>query len=412
MTIAVTDRSTARDTAASAIRPFRAEVPQADLDDLGRRLAAIRWPSKELVADPSQGVQLATVQALTTYWATNHDWRKVEATLNALPQFTTEIDGVTIHFIHVTSRHPNALPLVMTHGWPGSVLELLGTVGPLTDPTAYGGSTADAFDLVLPSVPGYGFSAEPAEVGWDAGRIARAWGVLMDRLGYARYVAQGGDIGASVTDAMGRLAPDGLLGIHLNLLLRVPPALAAAVYAGAPVPDGTPEEERAAVAALGAATKRGYYVEQADHPQTIGYSLTDSPTGLAAWMLDHDPDSYAKISQAFLGGTATGGLSPESVVDNVALYWFTNTATSAARFYWESRRATMAAAGKAPAPMALPAAFSVFPDEIYRAPRRWAEQAYPNLVYFNEVARGGHFAAWEEPELFAAELRAAFRSLR
>jgi pimeloyl-ACP methyl ester carboxylesterase len=286
------------------------------------------------------------------------------------------------------------------------------TIDALTDPTAYGGSAADAFDLVLPSVPGYGFSAQPTEVGWDAGRIARAWGVLMNRLGYARYVAQGGDVGASVTDAMGRLAPDGLLGIHLNLLLRVPPELAAAVYGGAPVPEGTADAERAAVAALGAATKRGYYVEQADHPQTIGYSLTDSPAGLAAWMLDHDADSYRKISGAFLDGQTTGGLTPESVVDNVALYWVTKTATSAARFYWESRRATIAAAGKAPVAMALPAAFSVFPDEIYRAPRRWAEQAYPNLVYFNEVERGGHFAAWEEPRLFASELRAAFRSLR
>jgi pimeloyl-ACP methyl ester carboxylesterase len=397
---------------ANEIRPFRVEIAGETLDDLRRRIVAARWPSRELVADPSQGVQLATLQALTRYWATDHDWRNTEAKLNALPQFVTEIDGLDVHFVHVKSRHANALPLIMTHGWPGSVLELLGTVGPLTDPNAHGGTAADAFDLVLPSVPGYGFSGQPAEVGWDAGRIARAWSVLMDRLGYAGYVAQGGDVGAAVTDALGRLAPKGLVGVHFNFLRTVPPALLAVVFGGAPVPDGLSDAERAAVTAVSAAFRRGYFVEQGEHPQTIGYPLADSPAGLAAWMLDHDADSYQKIARAFLDGQTTSGLTRESVVDNVALYWFTNTAPSAARFYWESRRAAAAAAGQAPVAMALPAAFSVFPDEIYRAPRSWVEKVYPNLVYFNEVDKGGHFAAWEEPQLFASELRAAFRSLR
>jgi pimeloyl-ACP methyl ester carboxylesterase len=350
-------------------------------------------------------VQLATVQELARYWATEYDWRAVEARLNALPQFITEIDGLDVHFIHVRSPHPDALPLIMTHGWPGSVIELLGAVGPLTDPTACGGRAEDAFHLVLPSLPGYGFSAEPAQIGWDPGRTAVAWGALMDRLGYDRYVAQGGDIGAYVCDAMARQAPKGLLGIHTNLLV---PALS-----GGPV-RAESEQERAAAAALASfrATGSGYFVEQSTRPQTIGYSLLDSPVGLAAWMLDHDTDSYQKISGAFLGGQPTGGLTRESIVDNITLYWLTNTATSAARMYWEARRSAVAAVGQPPVEVALPAAFTVFPGEVFRAPRSWVEQAYPNLVYFNEVDRGGHFAAWEEPRLFVEELRAAFRALR
>jgi pimeloyl-ACP methyl ester carboxylesterase len=400
------------DATAADIRPFTVDVPPADLDDLKRRLAATRWPSKELVADWSQGVQLATNQALVEYWGTEHDWRTTEATLNALPQFMTNIDGLDVHFIHVESKHENALPLIITHGWPGSVLEMLGVIGPLTDPTAHGGDAADAFDVVIPSIPGFGFSAQPTELGWGPGRVAAAWGPLMTRLGYSRYVAQGGDVGAQVTDAMGRLAPAGLLGIHVNFLLALPPEVAAAAFGGAPPPAGLPADEQEALTKVTAAFRRGYIAEQGEHPQTIGYPLADSPAGLAAWMLDHDADSYAKISNAFLGGQPTGGLTPESVVDNVALYWLTNIGVSSARAYWESGRAAAAAAGQQPPPMALPAAVSVFPDEIFRAPRSWAEQVYPNLVYFHEAERGGHFAAWEEPELFAAELRAAFRSLR
>jgi pimeloyl-ACP methyl ester carboxylesterase len=406
------------------IRPFRVSIPKEALDDLRRRLAGLRWPSKERVADGSQGVQLATLQALTRYWATDHDWRKIEAKLNALPQFITNIDGVDIHFIHVKSRHPNALPLIITHGWPGSIIELLGTVGLLTDPTAYGGRAEDAFDLVLPSLPGYGFSAQPTEVGWNPGRVAVAWGVLMNRLGYTRYVAQGGDQGATVTDAMVHLAPDGLLGVHFNFLSALPFEVLAAVFGGGPGPEGLfkrvgvaivasrAEKEEAAFTAVEALYKRGYLAEMLEHPQTIGYAQADSPAGLAAWMLDHDPDSYAKLARAFLAGQPSGGLTRESVVDNVALYWLTNTGISSARLYWELSQAITAAAGKQPAPSALPVAFSVFPGEIFQAPRSWVEKVYPNLIYFNELDKGGHFAAWEEPQLFAEELRAAFRSLR
>jgi pimeloyl-ACP methyl ester carboxylesterase len=359
-------------------------------------------------------VQLATVQALTKYWATDHDWRTTEAKLNALPQFVTTIDGVDVHFIQVKSKHENALPLIITHGWPGSVIELLGAIGPLTDPTAHGGKAADAFDVVVPSIPGYGFSAQPSEAGWNPGRVAAAWGVLMNRLGYSRYVAQGGDVGAGITDALGRLAPDGLLGIHLNLLASAPPQVLAVALGGAPIPDGTSDAERAAYADFAAIYKRGYLVENLEHPQTVGYAQADSPAALAAWMLDHDADSYQKISRAFLGGQPSGGLTPESVVDNVALYWLTNTGVSAARLYWELGRliAAAAAAGQQPPPMALPAAYSVFPGELVRPPKGWLEQTYPHLIYFHEAARGGHWAAWEEPEVFAAELRAAFRSLR
>jgi pimeloyl-ACP methyl ester carboxylesterase len=390
------------------IRPFTINIPEEALDDLRQRILATRWPSKELVADRSQGVQLATLRELANYWTTEYDWRTVEAKLNALPQFVTEIDGVDIHFIHIRSRHENALPLIMTHGWPGSVIELLDTIGPLTDPTAYGGKAEDAFHLVLPSLPGYGFSSEPTEAGWDSGRIARAWAELMDRLGYTRYVAQGGDVGALVTDFMGRQAPEGLVGIHLNLL------------AGAPfIVDLLPaesEQERAAHSALATFTTDGfgYFQEQVTRPQTIGYSLLDSPVGLAAWMLDHDTDSYYKISRAFVDGAPVGNLTRDSILDNITLYWLTGTGTSAARWYWETGRArgAAAAAGQVPPAVAVPVGFTTFPGEIFPAPRSWVETAYPNLSYYNEVDRGGHFAAWEEPALFSAEVRAAFSSLR
>jgi pimeloyl-ACP methyl ester carboxylesterase len=390
----------------TTIRPFRVSVPEEDLADLRRRITTARWPSKELVADRSQGVQLATIQELARHWATDYDLRRVEARLNALPQFTTEIDGVDIHFLHVTASHPDALPLVITHGWPGSVIELLEVVGPLTDPTAHGGRAEDAFHLVLPSLPGYGFSDQPTEVGWDPGRTAQAWAELMGRLGYGRYVAQGGDVGAVVTDAMGRQAPQGLVGLHTNLLVT---ALAG------PQPTES-EQERAAADALATfrATGFGYFLEQATRPQTIGYALLDSPVALAAWMLDHDTDSYEKISRAVLGGQPAGQLTPDRILDNITLYWLTGTGASAARAYWESGRAQAlaAAAGQAPPEVTLPVGFTTFPDEIFAAPRSWVEQAYPNLSYFNEADRGGHFAAWEEPALFSEEIRAAFRSLR
>jgi pimeloyl-ACP methyl ester carboxylesterase len=406
MTTASIARHTAQDTAASDIRPFQVGVPQTDLDDLRQRLAATRLPSKELVADRSQGVQLATIQELTSYWATEYDWRKVEGRLNALPQFMTEIDGVDIHFIHVKSPHENAMPLIMTHGWPGSVIELLETVGPLTDPTAHGGRAEDAFHLVLPSLPGYGFSAEPAELGWNVGRVALAWAELMRRLGYTRYVAQGGDVGAAVTDTMGRQAPEGLVGIHMNLLVT---ALAGSLPAES-------EQERAAADQL--ATFResgfGYFLEMATRPQTIGYALLDSPVALAAWLLDHDTDSYSKISRAFVDGEPVGGLTRENIVDNITLYWLTGTGASAARSYWEDGQALAQAraSGQAPPAVLVPVGFTTFPGEIWRSPRSWVENSYPNVVYFNEVERGGHFAAWEEPQLFSEEVRAAFRSLR
>ena len=393
---------------AGAIRPFRVEIPEQALDDLRRRIAATRWPSKELVTDRSQGVQLATLQELARYWTTEYDWRKCEARLNALPQFTTEIDGVDIHFIHVKSRHENALPLIMTHGWPGSVIELLETVGPLTDPAAHGGSAEDAFHLVLPSIPGYGFSAEPAELGWGPIRIGQAWAELMRRLGYTRYVAQGGDVGSQVTDAMGRLALDGLIGIHTNLLT---PALGDAEALSESPPSTA---ERAALDALAEfhATGAGYFVEQATRPETIGYALLDSPVALAGWMLDHDTDAYYKISRAFTGGRPSGGLTRDHILDNITLYWLTGTGASAARSYWEEGQENARAAGQAPTPVSIPVGFTTFPGEIWRTPRSWVEKAYPNVIYFNEVDRGGHFAAWEEPELFSEEIRATFRPLR
>jgi pimeloyl-ACP methyl ester carboxylesterase len=390
------------------IRPFHVDIPDEKLEDLRRRIDAARLPSKELVEDRSQGVQLATITELARHWSTDYDWRKAEAKLNALPQFTTEIDGVDIHFIHVKSKHENALPLVMTHGWPGSVIELLEAVGPLTDPTAHGGSADDAFDLVLPSLPGYGFSGEPKELGWNVVRIANAWIELMSRLGYTRYVAQGGDVGASVTDSMGRAAPDGLLGIHMNLLVTT--------LSGAPVPENTDEERKAREATnVFRSTGFGYFLEQSTRPQTIGYGLLDSPVALAAWMLDHDTDAYYKAYHAFVDGNPSGNLTPDHFLDNITLYWLTGTGASAARSYWENAQAGPRAVkpGQAPPPaVTLPVGFSAFPGEIWQSPRSWVEAGYPNVTYYNKPERGGHFAAWEEPELFATEVRAAFRSLR
>jgi len=406
--------TTENSAGATAIRPFRVDMPDEAIAELRRRVTATCWPSKELVDDASQGVQQAMLQELARYWAADHDWRKCEAELNALPQFTTEIDGVDIHFIHVKSRHENALPLIITHGWPGSVIELLGVVGPLTDPTAHGGQAEDAFDLVIPSIPGYGFSGQPKAVGWDPARVAQAWAELMNRLGYTRYVAQGGDQGASVTDAMARQAPDGLAGIHLNLLTFFPLDVLAAVFGGGPVPEGlvkrvavallaahAERKDPATLEAVAAVFKRGYFVEMPEHPQTIGYALTDTPVGLAAWMLDHDADSYQKIARAFLGKQPAGGLTRDRVLDNITLYWLTGRTIAA-----------LVASGKKPPKISVPVGFTVFPGEIFQAPRNWAEKVYPNLTYFHQAAKGGHFAAWEEPQLFSEELRAAFRSLR
>ncbi len=392
----------------TAIRPFKVTFPETDLADLRRRIAATRWPTKELVEDRSHGVQLATLRELARYWMTEYDWRKCEARLNALPQFTTQIDGVEIHFIHVRSRHENAMPLIMTHGWPGSVIELLETVAPLTDPTSHGGTAGDAFHLVLPSLPGYGFSGEPTELGWDASRTARAWAELMHRLGYTRYVAQGGDVGALVTDLMGRQAVKGLVGYHLNLLTAV-------LAIGDHLPRES-EQERAAAKALATFKEDGfgYFLEMATRPQTIGYALLDSPVALAAWLLDHDTDSYYKISRAFVEREPVGNLTRDTILDNITLYWLTGTAASAARSYWEDGRALAAALarGQPPPPVSVPVGFTTFPGEIWASPRSWVEAVYPGLAYFNEVKRGGHFAAWEEPGLFSAEVRAAFSSLR
>ena len=393
----------------TAVRPFRIEVPEQELEELRRRIDATRWPTQELVADRSQGVQRAAAQALAEYWTNEYDWRQCEARLNAQPQFKTEIDGLDIHFIHVKSQHEDALPLIMTHGWPGSVIELLETIGPLTDPTAHGGRAEDAFHLVLPSIPGYGFSEEPTELGWGPIRIGQAWHELMRRLGYTRYVAQGGDVGSQVTDAMGRLALDGLIGIHTNLLT---PALGDTDALSASPPT---KEEQAALDQLATfqASGTGYFVEQATRPETIGYALLDSPIALAAWIMDHDTDSYEKIARAFVDGKPSGNLTREHIVDNITLYWLTGTGASAARSYWEEGQENARAAGHAATPVSVPVGFTTFPGEIWRTPRSWVERAYPNVaIYFNEVDKGGHFAAWEEPELFSEEMRAAFRPLR
>jgi pimeloyl-ACP methyl ester carboxylesterase len=387
------------------IRPFRVSVPDAAVADMKRRLAATRWPEKETVADASQGVRLATIQALADYWARDFDWRRTEAQLNRLPNFVTAIDDVDIHFIHVRSKHADALPIIITHGWPGSILEQLKLVGPLTDPTAYGGSAADAFHVVIPSLPGHGFSGKPTETGWDPVRIARAWAVLMQRLGYTRYVAQGGDWGNAVTEQMALLKPAGLVGIHTNMPATVPDAIAAALASGVR-PDGLPADEARAYGQLDAFYKNGlgYATEMAKRPQTL-YALADSPVGLAAWMLDHDARSLDLIARVFAGGEA--GLTREDVVGNVALYWLTNTAVSSARLYWESHLAFFAPKG-----VTLPVAVSAFPDELYQAPRSWAEQAYRDLVFYRRHEQGGHFAAWEQPTALTQDLRDAFRFLR
>ncbi|MER8764799.1 MULTISPECIES: epoxide hydrolase family protein [unclassified Mesorhizobium] len=388
----------------AAIRPFRIHVADADLDDLQRRLKAARWPERETVKDATQGVRLATMQALVHYWRTEYDWRKCEAYLNGLPQFVTEIDGLDIHFIHIRSKHANALPAIVTHGWPGSIIEQLKIIAPLTDPTAHGGSAAEAFDLVIPSLPGHGFSGKPTAAGWDPIRIARAWGELMTRLGYTRYVAQGGDWGNAVTEQMALQTPPGLIAIHTNMPATLPDEVSSALASGGPAPSGLSADERYAWDQLDFFWKHGlaYAQEMANRPQTL-YALADSPVGLAAWMLDHDARSYDLIARVFDGKSE--GLSKEDIVDNIALYWLTNTAVSSARLYWESKLAFFAPKG-----VPLPTAVSAFPDEIYTAPRSWAEKAYPKLIYYNRLPKGGHFAAWEQPKVFANELRAAFGS--
>ena len=392
------------------IRPFRARVPQEALDDLRRRITATRWPDRETVNDQSQGAQLAQLQELVRYWGNGYDWRKAEAKLNASPQFVTNIDGVDIHFIHVRSRHKNALPLIISHGWPGSVFEQIKLIGPLTDPTAFGGRAEDAFDVVIPSLPGFGFSARPTEAGWGLERIGRAWDVLMKRLGYTRYVAQGGDWGAGIVGAMGRQAPTGLLGIHTNLPATVPPEVGAAL-AGGPAPAGLSEQEHAVFDALrryGQNGNRAYLTMMGARPQAVGYGLTDSPAGLAAFMLVHP--GFAEWTYG-----KNPGQSPtrDDVLDDFSLYWLTNSAASSARLYWENRDQNLiSAASQKTAEIKVPVAITVFPEEVYRAPETWARRAFRNLIYFHEAERGGHFAAWEHPELFAAELRAAFKSLR
>ena len=394
-----------------AIRPFRVNVPEADLAELRRRINATRWPEKETVSDESQGVPLATMRELARHWVTDYDWRKVEATLNALPHFITEIDGLDIHFVHVRSKHPNALPLIVTHGWPGSIIEQLKIVDPLTNPTAYGGSASDAFDVVIPSMPGYGFSAKPTSTGWGPERMGRAWAELMKRLGYARYVAQGGDWGAFVVDQMGLQAPAGLLAIHTNLPATVPADVDKALLAGGPPPAGLSAAERRAYEQLVRTFKQVDYARlMGSRPQTL-YGIADSPVGLASWLLDHndaDGQPATAVTSALSRITsATGELTRDEILDNITLYWLTNTGVSASRLYWEYKGGFFNAKG-----VSIPVAVSVFPGEQYEAPRSWTERAYPKLIYYNEVAKGGHFAAWEQPLIFATELRAAFKSLR
>lgn len=390
----------------NAIRPFRVNVPEAELAELRRRIKTTRFPSKELVSDASQGVQLATIQKLADYWANQYDWRKVEAKLNALPQFVTNIDGVDIHFIHVRSKHPNALPLIITHGWPGSIMEELKIIDPLTNPTAHGGKAEDAFDVVIPSMPGYGFSGKPTELGWEPVRIARAWNVLMKRLGYSKFVASGGDWGDPITEQMAVMAPSDVLSIHLNMPSVVPPEIFKAINDGGPAPEGLSSDEKRAYDQLEFFLKKGlgYAQEMNNRPQTL-YAIEDSPVGLAAWILDHDIRSYEMIARVFDGKSE--GLTREDVLDNITLYWLTNTGVSSARLYWENKIPFFAPHG-----VKVPVAVSAFPDELFQAPRSWAEKAFPKLVYYNRLEKGGHFAAWEQPQMFTSELRAAFRSVR
>ena len=392
----------------AAIRPFHIAIPQTALDDLRHRIAATRWPDRELVSDQSQGVRLATIENLVRYWGTDYDWRKAEAKLNALPELVTRIDGVDIQFVHVKSRHPGAMPLLITHGWPGSIFELTKVIGPLTDPTAYGGRAEDAFDLVLPSMPGYGFSGKPKETGWDPDRIARAWDVLMKRLGYGNYVSQGGDWGSVIASAMARQAPAGLLGIHVNMPATVPPDVAKALDAGEPAPSGLSDVETAAFQSLSALYKKGggYAAMMVTRPQTVGYGLADSPAGQAAWIYD----KFAAWTHT--GGEPERALSKDDMLDDITLYWLTNSATSSAQLYWENNNNNFNAVNQKTADISIPVAVTVFPGEIYRAPRSWTQKAYKNLIYFHEVDKGGHFAAWEQPDLFAREIRAAFRPLR
>jgi pimeloyl-ACP methyl ester carboxylesterase len=389
----------------TVIRPFRVNFPEAELADLRRRVNATKWPDRETVTDESEGIQLAMIQKLARYWGTEYDWRPCEARLNAVPNFITEIDGLDIHFIHVRSKHENALPIIITHGWPGSVVEQLKLVEPLTNPTAHGGKPSDAFHVVIPSMAGYGFSGKPTTPGWDTPRMARAWIVLMKRLGYTRYVAQGGDWGSLVTEQMGVLAPPELLGIHVNLPSAVPPEILKALGSGSP-PAGLSADERRAFERLVFFFTHGlsYAQQMANHPQTL-YGIADSPVGLAAWFLDHDLLSYQMIARAFDGQSE--GLTRDDVLDNITLAWLTNTGISSSRLYRENKLPFFAAAG-----VAIPVAVSAFPDELYQVPRSWAERAYPKLVHYNKVAKGGHFAAWEQPKLFSEELRAGFRSLR
>jgi pimeloyl-ACP methyl ester carboxylesterase len=396
---------------ASAIRPFRINVPDEKLVDLRRRIAATQWPERETVSDSSQGVQLTTIQNLARYWATEYDWRKVEARLNALPQFITEIDGLDIHFIHVRSKHENALPMIVTHGWPGSIIEQMKIIGPLTDPTAHGGSASDAFHLVIPSLPGYGFSGKPTAPGWNPVSIARAWATLMQRLGYTRYVAQGGDWGNAVSEVMALQQPPGLLGIHTNMAATVPANISRALaFHEAPPADLTAEERNAWDQLVDFYGKGlGYALEMSNRPQTL-YGIADSPVGLAAWMIDHDIRSYLMIARVFNGQTE--GLTRDDILDNVTLYWLTNTAISSARLYWDTTQISTGGGFFDVRGVKLPVAVSVFPDEIYAAPRSWAERAYPKLIHYNKLDKGTHFAAWEQPELFNAEMRAAFKSLR
>jgi len=403
---AVTDIAQAPSGDPTSIRPLRIHAPESQLIDLKRRIKATRWPERETVTDASQGVQLANMQRLARYWATDYDWRKVEARLNALPQFVTEIDGLDIYFIHVRSKHENALPMIVTHGWPGSIIEQLKIIDPLTNPTAHGGSASDAFDIVIPSLPGYGFSGKPTATGWDPARIARAWVVLMQRLGYTKYVAQGGDWGNAITEQMALLTPPGLLGMHTNMPATVPDNIAEALKQGEPAPAGLNPDEKHAYDQLDFFYKHGlgYAQEMAGRPQTL-YGIEDSPIGLAAWMLDHDAASQALIARVFDGQTE--GLSRTDILDNVTLYWLTNTAVSSARLYWENKLNFFA-----PKHVTIPVAVSVFPDEIYAAPQSWTEKAYPKLIHYNRLPKGGHFAAWEQPQEFTDEVRASFRTLR